>query len=83
MVVSEETYLAHTLAAREFGHVIDFSDPSAAAADLRRHLSRPEDIRRRTVRGTAWVRNELSSDVIGRSFIRVYESAIGRRARAH
>ena len=61
VIVSQETYLAHTLAAREFGHVIDFSDASVAAAELRRHLARPEELRRRTVawRGVGARRTQL------------------------
>ncbi len=81
VIVSQETYLSHTLAAREFGHVLDFSDAEGAAADLRRLLSQPEELQRRTERGEAWVRDELSSDAVGRSFIRVYEFVIARAAR--
>ena len=79
--VSQETYLAHTLVARELGHVLDFSDVAVAETELRAHLSRPDELRRRTDRGTAWVRDELSSEVVGASLIRVYEHVLARAAR--
>jgi glycosyltransferase involved in cell wall biosynthesis len=77
--VSRETYLAHTLIARELGHVLDFSDVAVAESELREHLSRPDELRRRTDRGSAWVRDELSSRVVGTSLVRVYDHVLGLR----
>lgn len=74
--VSRETYLAHTLSSREFGHVLDFGDSAVAEAQLRRHLSEPDELRRRTERGAAWVREELSAEAVGTSLVDLYERVI-------
>jgi glycosyltransferase involved in cell wall biosynthesis len=81
--VSEETYLSRTLRSREFGHVLDFDDIAVAEAELRRCLSQPDELRRRTERGASWVREELSAETVGTSLVDVYERVISRVAGVH